>query len=526
MNFLKSKMLWLLPIFCLLSCLLFADSPNDNPDGPNIPVEQPTDPETVLTCETCDNQYLTTCEHEDCEKEHKCEEHKCLQCKMMISDGSGSSSGDVRCNNYRDVENEYCDEHKNYFEKNPNVSVLPSSLTLTSKNPSRNASLKLEHKDEFTYTISSNSPSIIISPDYMSLTAIYDQTATESISVAINWVAVAKDSGKSSNGITLITIHFSHGNKLCEEESCELDELVDCEHEYCLEMQHKCNEHKCIQCEKMIDDASTSSAVQCKEHALKNSKFCLAHQDQPELDANVTLTSSAIFVSQAQLSDSAEFIFANKDKFVYEVSTSSNLVEISNDLKIISGRYNEECIGTHNITISWSAIANDYNGSVPQSGTLYLTLTISERTKPVVPEDDCENKCTECVEGSETDNECIYFSQAFGRTSWTANAPIGKLMIEEERPTNKLNSSEVLRFEYPLERQVAIIGNLVIITPVVGDKITYSGGKPIGAHASATSRVELNGTEVREIFSDLSEIIYDINSGLAVAYKTSNGVVL
>ncbi|MGL4855217.1 MAG: hypothetical protein ACRC37_08220 [Lentisphaeria bacterium] len=43
MNFLKSKMLWLLPIFCLLSCLLFADSPNDNPEQPNpIPCSRTT----------------------------------------------------------------------------------------------------------------------------------------------------------------------------------------------------------------------------------------------------------------------------------------------------------------------------------------------------------------------------------------------------------------------------------------------------------------------------------------------------
>ena len=91
--------------------------------------------------------------------------------------------------------------------------------------------------------------------------------------------------------------------------------------------------------------------------------------------------------------------------------------------------------------------------------------------------------CETCFERTETDNDCVSFSQAFGRTPIVADSPVGRLLVLEFSPNRLVSGPDVLRYNHPLMRRIIDedpARNEVAVDSSDGWLVTYRAGRPCG----------------------------------------------
>ena len=167
---------------------------------------------------------------------------------------------------------------------------------------------------------------------------------------------------------------------------------------------------------------------------------------------------------------------------------------------------------TWSVEVPWTAYYGDTAvdaGSAP----LKVELTLDSKT---------ENPCAcDCAEGTQTENACVSFAQAFGRTPLIAGMPVGRLAIEEKNLSDALFTPAVLRYDHPMMRRLD--PGTRSVTDPMGNLIAYGeDGLPKGLSVARDSRLEAfpDGT-FRERFADRSAVDYDAEGAVTALISTA-----
>ena len=165
----------------------------------------------------------------------------------------------------------------------------------------------------------------------------------------------------------------------------------------------------------------------------------------------------------------------------------------------------EDCLRNHlstNITWSVSVPWKAYYGAVEvASGEAPLTVVLDVESKV--------KACVcDCAEGTQTDNACVSFRQAFGRTPLIAGLPVGRLAIEESSLSDELFTPAVLRYDHPMMRRLDLAAYCVV--DAMGKRVIYNReGCPASLSMTEDSRLEkLPDGTFRERFADRSAVDY------------------
>ncbi len=106
--------------------------------------------------------------------------------------------------------------------------------------------------------------------------------------------------------------------------------------------------------------------------------------------------------------------------------------------------------------------------------------------------EECECKCIECEEGTETDAGCISFGIGFGKSPHLTGAPAGQLKIEEDKPSARIYTPAVLHYNHPMMRKISYVspdGRRINVQTELGDLITYKDGRPFGNSSGTQSEM-------------------------------------
>ena len=146
------------------------------------------------------------------------------------------------------------------------------------------------------------------------------------------------------------------------------------------------------------------------------------------------------------------------------------------------------------------------------------------------PNEDCEEQCGSCTEGTEISNACVSFIQAFGRSPKIAGAPVGKMRIYQQTADILSSGANALYFDHPLMRRIVDkdeARNMVTIEDSKGWLVTYRDGKPIAWNTGADLAIRKtdDGVYVEQL-ANRTLIYYNPNTNLADYIITPDGVRL
>ncbi len=206
----------------------------------------------------------------------------------------------------------------------------------------------------------------------------------------------------------------------------------------------------------------------------------------------------------------------------YELSEPSGGVVSVDGLTATAGATVEalraECLQKNLSTnVSWSVSVpwKAYYGSAEvASGEAPLKVTLEMKAKA----EECE---CDCAEGTQTDNACVSFRQAFGRTPLVAGLPVGRLAIQESNLSDALFTPAALRYDHPMMRRLDV-GTRSVTEPM-GETIVYGrDGRPTSTSVAENSRLEAlpDGT-FRERFADRSAVDYAADGTVAALISTA-----
>ncbi|MBR1608028.1 MAG: RHS repeat protein, partial [Kiritimatiellae bacterium] len=139
-------------------------------------------------------------------------------------------------------------------------------------------------------------------------------------------------------------------------------------------------------------------------------------------------------------------------------------------------------------------------------------------------EEEDEEQCDSCAsgescsEGVSVDNQCVSFSQKFGRTPLVAGAPVGAIRIREPFAHRLPGGADVLRYDHPLLRRVVDRdddADRVTVEQGNGRLVTYRGGVPVGRSSGLDSEIRRDpatGLFVERL-RDRTTVFYDARGG-------------
>ena len=159
-----------------------------------------------------------------------------------------------------------------------------------------------------------------------------------------------------------------------------------------------------------------------------------------------------------------------------------------------------------------------------------LNPPIEEYAPDKNPNEDCEEQCGSCTEGTEISNACVSFIQAFGRSPKIAGAPVGKMRIYQQTADILPSGANALYLDHPLMRRIVDkdeARNMVTIEDSKGWLVTYRDGKPIAWNTGADLAIRKtdDGVYVEQL-ANRTLIYYNPNTNLADYIITPDGVRL
>lgn len=132
----------------------------------------------------------------------------------------------------------------------------------------------------------------------------------------------------------------------------------------------------------------------------------------------------------------------------------------------------------------------------------------------------------DCGEKTSANNDSVDFSQAFGRTPWIPNLPVGKLCIKATSPSTRLGTPAALFYDHPMRRRIVYASSqVVVISGDAGDVIEYgANGLPRGSSLGADYelRHDAEGCYV-EVLPDRTELRYSPQTRAVTAIRPPDG---
>ena len=138
---------------------------------------------------------------------------------------------------------------------------------------------------------------------------------------------------------------------------------------------------------------------------------------------------------------------------------------------------------------------------------------------PPKPYADGSGDCCDCSEGTETGNDCVSFSQRFGRTPLVAGAPIGRIRVLEFTSARLPTGPDVVLFDHPLMRRIVDLDesrSMVTVDSADGWTVVYRGGRPSGWTTGADLAIRkdpVTGLYVEQL-SDRTLVFYNADNAV------------
>lgn len=184
-------------------------------------------------------------------------------------------------------------------------------------------------------------------------------------------------------------------------------------------------------------------------------------------------------------------------------------------------------IGSNSVGVAPSWKTN-HNRAKEMSATFVLVadgedIANQECTFSMLSEDDEteEDEC-DCGEKTKVLNDCVSFSQRFGRAPHIPWIPTGKVVIKETYPSAGLYTPAVLKYDHPMMRElVSAAGYDALIRDPLGGIVEYKDGVRANQSAGIESQFYHDGTNYIERLSRNLEVVY--NQGRVAYLRGEHG---